>query len=354
MINVKTTFSRHIAPWLALSGLVVLAFMVIAPFLASIAWASVLAYATWPVAERIRHWCNNRDALAASFATALLALTLFLPLIWLVWLAQQEFGNLLSVFQSFVANPPPVPEIIRNLPWLGEWLIQQQAYFADNPQSANTLVKAWLAAHSADMSVLLGGLGKSFTKLIFVVVILFFFYRDGKRIVNELRHVLEQFIGINSHDYLHAAGTTTRAVVYGILLTAFIQGVVAGIGYWVAGLTSPVMFGVLTMILALIPFGTPLAWGMVGFWLLLQGETAAAIGIWIWGAVVVSQLDNFLRPVFISSISPIPFLLVLFGVLGGLLAFGLVGLFIGPIVLTVVWAVWLEWTAHLEEKTIAS
>ena len=71
--------------------------------------------------------------------------------------------------------------------------------------------------------------------------------------------------------------------------------------------------------------------------------------MWVWGAAVVSQLDNFLRPLFISSVSPIPFLLVLFGVLGGMLAFGLVGLFIGPIVLAVAWAVWREWAAHLDE-----
>jgi predicted PurR-regulated permease PerM len=352
VINVKAAFSRSIVPWLALSGLVALAFMVIAPFLQPIAWASVLAYATWPVAERIRYWCNNRDTLAASLATTLLAFTLFLPLIWLIWLAQQELGNLLPVLQSFLANPPPVPETIRNFPWLGEWLIQQQAHFSENPQSSTAFVKAWVAAHSADITMLVGGLGKSFAKLIFVVVILFFFYRDGKRIVHELRHVLERFIGNNTHNYLHVAGTTTRAVVYGILLTAFVQGVLAGLGYWVAGLMSPVMFGVLTMVLALIPFCTPLAWGVAGLWLLLQGETSAAIGVWIWGAVVVSQLDNFLRPLFISSISPIPFLLVLFGVLGGLLAFGLVGLFVGPIVLTVVWAVWREWTAHLEEKNL--
>jgi predicted PurR-regulated permease PerM len=353
LLDAKATFSRRIVPWLALSGLVGLAFMVIAPFLAAIAWASVLAYATWPLAERIRYLCNNRDTLAASLATALLALTLFLPLIWLIWLAQQELGNLLPVLQSFLAKPPAVPEAIRNLPWLGEWLMQQQAHFTNNPQSATVFVKAWLATHSAEISVLAGGLGKNFAKLIFVIVILFFFYRDGKRIVCELRHVLERFIGINTHDYLHVACTTTRAVVYGILLTAFVQGLVAGLGYWVAGLASPVMFGVFTMILALIPLGTPLAWGTAGLWLLLQGETAAAIGLWIWGAAVVSQLDNFLRPLFISSISPIPFLLVLFGVLGGLLAFGLVGLFIGPIVLTVVWAVWREWTAHLQEKIVS-
>jgi predicted PurR-regulated permease PerM len=148
---------------------------------------------------------------------------------------------------------------------------------------------------------------------------------------------------------LHAAGMTTRAVVYGVLLTALVQGFVAGLGYWVAGIKSPVILGVITAILALIPFCTPIAWGLAGCWLLVQGHTSAAIGIWLWGALVVSQLDNVLRPIFISSVSPIPFLLVLFGVLGGLLAFGLVGLFIGPIVLAVAWAVWREWAAHLQE-----
>lgn len=352
MLDAKTTFSNRIVPWLALGGLAALAFMVVAPFLAPIAWASVLAYASWPVAERIRYWCNNRDTLAASLATALLALTLFLPLICLIWLAQLELGNLYPELQAFLTKPPPVPEYLRNLPWLGEWLIHHQAHLMDNPQSASAVVKTWLAEHRADMGMLAGGLGKSFAKLIFVVVILFFFFRDGKRIVRELRHVLERFIGAHIHDYLHAAGTTTRAVVYGILVTALVQGVVAGLGYWIAGLTSPVMFGILTMILALIPFGTPLAWGTAGILLLLQGEAGAAIGVWIWGAAIVSQLDNVLRPLFISSISPIPFLLVLFGVLGGLLAFGLVGLFTGPIVLTVVWAVWREWTVHLEQDVV--
>ena len=354
MLNINTSFSRRIAPWLALGGLVLLAFMVVAPFLAPIAWAGVLAYTSWPVAERIRRWCNNKDTLAASLATVLLGLTLFLPLIWLIWLAQQELGHLYPTLQEFLANPPPVPETLRNIPWLGDWLMHQQASLMANPQGASSAIKAWLAAHSADLSTLAGGLGKSFAKMIFVVVILFFFFRDGKRIIRELRHVLERFIGAHIHEYLHAAGTTTRAVVYGILLTALVQGVVAGLGYWVAGLSSPVMFGILTMILALVPFGTPLAWGSAGLLLLLQGETGAAIGVWIWGAAIVSQLDNVLRPLFISSISPIPFLLVLFGVLGGLLAFGLVGLFIGPIVLSVVWAVWREWTAHLDEEIINS
>ena len=350
----SSIFSRtkNLVPWLALAGLAALAFIVIAPFIVPLAWAGVLSYVTWPVAERIRLCCNGRDALAASICTALVAITLFLPLLWLVWLAQQEFANAYSALQAFLAEPLPVVDKLKNLPVLGSWLIHLQESISNNPQGLSAIIKTWLANHVNELAIVAGGIGKNLVKLIFVVIILFFFYRDGARIARELRHVLARFIGVQAHDYLQAAGNTTRAVVYGVLLTALVQGVLAGLGYWVAGLSSPVIFGVVTAILALIPFCTPLAWGTAGFWLLMQGHTAEAIGVWIWGAAVVSQLDNLLRPMLINSVSPIPFLLVLFGVLGGLLAFGLIGLFIGPIVLAVVWAVWREWTANLKDDSL--
>lgn len=337
-------------PLLALAGLVVLAFVVVAPFLVPLAWAGILSYASWPIATKIRICCKGRDALAAAIATTLAALTLFIPLIWLAWLAQKELTNIYPALQVFLAGPLHVPESLKNMPWLGDWL-KQQADVLANPQDITDAIKAWLASHLNDLATLAGGVGKNLVKLLFVVIILFFFYRDGARIIKELRHVLARLIGPQAHHYLHAAGTTTRAVVYGVLLTALVQGVVAGLGYWAAGLSSPIILGVITAIIALIPFCTPLAWGSAGLWLLMQGQTAEAIGVWIWGAAVISQLDNVLRPIFISSVSPIPFLLVLFGVLGGLLAFGLVGLFIGPIILTVAWAVWREWTAHLDNVT---
>jgi predicted PurR-regulated permease PerM len=345
---VNTPVSRRMVSLLALAGLVLLVFVVVAPFLVPLAWAGILSYASWPIATRIRQSCNGRDTLATAIATGLAALTLFVPLIWLAWLAQKELANIYPALQTFFAAPIQVPTLLKNLPWLGDWL-KQQAELLANPQGISALIKTWLAAHVNDLATLAGGVGKNLVKLIFVVIILFFFYRDGARIIAELRHVLARFIGTQAHHYLHAAGTTTRAVVYGVLLTALIQGAAAGLGYWVAGLSSPVIFGVITAMLALIPFCTPLAWGSAGAWLLVQGHTAEAVGIWIWGAAVVSQLDNVLRPIFISSVSPVPFLLVLFGVLGGLLAFGLVGLFVGPIILTVAWAVWREWTTHLHD-----
>ena len=344
----RRSISQKLVPWLALTGLLVMAFIVVSPFLVPVIWAGILSYASWPALNKIRLWCKGRDTLAACIATMLAGITLFLPLLWLIWIAQQEISNIYPAIQAFLAAPLQIPATVKNLPWLGDWLQQQLAAFIGTQDIASA-IKPWLSVHANDLTTLAGSVGKNLVKMLFVVIILFFFYRDGARIVHEIRHVLAKYIGPQAQHYLHAAGTTTRAVVYGVLLTALIQGAVAGLGYWVAGLSSPVIFGVITAMLAFIPFCTPLAWGSAGLWLFMQGNTAEAIGIWIWGAAVVSQLDNVLRLIFISSVSAIPFLLVLFGVLGGLLAFGLVGLFIGPIVLTVAWAVWREWTAHLDE-----
>ena len=340
---------HRIALWLALGGLALLVFLVIAPFLAPLAWAGILAYISWPVAIWIRTRCSGYDTLAAGLTTLLSALLLFGPLLWLVWLAQQELGRIYPALQAFIAAPPPLPEGLAKLPGVGDFLTKFHMQLLNDPQDLMAVITAWLKDHSGEAAALLGGVGRNLGKLFLLVLILFFFYRDGARILLELRHVMARFLGVRVHAYLAAIGSTTRAVVYGFLLTALVQGIVAGIGYGVAGLSSPVTFGVLTFLVALIPFGTPLAWGSAGALLFFQGEIGPAIGVWLWGALVVSQLDNLLRPLFISSISPIPFLLVLFGVLGGILAFGLIGLFAGPIVLAIAWAVWREWTAQLDE-----
>ena len=349
-MTAPSPLNRRIAPWLGLCGLVILVFVVMRPFIGTLAWACILAYATWPLAAKLSAKCRGRDTLVAGLATLLAAITLFAPLLWLAWLAQQEVAGVYAGARAFLTSPPEIPSFLRDIPGLGDWLAQQRLHLLGDPQGVADTLKAWASAHFQQAAMLAGGLGRTLAKLILVLVILFFFYRDGKRIIHELSHVLARFMGPRTHDYLAAAATTTRAVVYGILLTALIQGMVAGAGYWVAGLASPVTLGLFTALCALIPFGTPVAWGASGALLLLHGETGAAIGVWIWGAAVVSQIDNVLRPLFISSVSDIPFLLVLFGVLGGILAFGLIGLFTGPIVLAVAWAVWGEWAEHLYEE----
>jgi len=160
--------------------------------------------------------------------------------------------------------------------------------------------------------------------------------------------VLLGLLGARVDGYLEAVGSTTRAVVYGLLLAALVQGAMAGLGYWVAGVAAPVFWGATTALVALIPFGAPLIWGSIGIWLLARGDTAAGVGLLLWGALAVSWIDNLVRPLVISGVARIPFLLVLFGVLGGLAAFGLIGLFVGPVILAILLALWREWASAAE------
>ena len=130
-----------LVPWLALFGLLALAFIVLTPFLVPLAWAGMLSYASWPVATRIRQWCKGRDTLAASISTALAAIMLFLPLIWLVWIAQKELANVFPALQAFFAAPIYVSESLKSVPWLGDWLTQQAGLLAD-PQGISAAIKA--------------------------------------------------------------------------------------------------------------------------------------------------------------------------------------------------------------------
>jgi predicted PurR-regulated permease PerM len=188
-----------------------------------------------------------------------------------------------------------------------------------------------------------GGVGRNVAKTFFALLTAFFMYRNGEQFAKQVREVMHQLLGARVDDYMIAIGDTTRAVVYGLVLAALAQGILAGTGYWLAGLQAPGLLGAVTALIALVPFGAPLIWLSAAIWLLITDRTGAGIFLLVWGAVPVSWVDNLVRPLVISNQTRIPFLLVMFGVLGGIAAFGLVGLFMGPVILAVLMAVWREW-----------
>ena len=200
---------------------------------------------------------------------------------------------------------------------------------------------------------LVGDLGLNALRFGVALLTAFFLFRDGDHVLEQLRRVLHGLLGDRVQGYFTAVGDTMRAVVYGLMAAAIAQGLLAGLGYWVAGVHAPAFWGAVTAMVALIPFGAPLVWGSIGVWLLLQGEVGAGVGLLLWGALAISWIDNLVRPLVISGVAKIPFVIVLFGVLGGLAAFGLIGLFVGPVILAILLALWREWTAdcaHLRSR----
>ncbi|MHB1332850.1 MAG: AI-2E family transporter [Sulfuriferula sp.] len=347
-------FARRIMLGLFLAGLGLGVYSVLSPFLAAMAWASILAYTTWPLFAWLRRSLGGRTNLAALLMTVLVALLLIMPLLGFAALLQGEFmQGVHQVTDRLLRGDLRLPGWVVQLPWVGgeaqDWVARANA----DPAAIKQQLQHFLAGFRGEMVGVLGGVGRNLIKFGFALLTLFFLYRDGERALGQLRKVLNDMIGVRIDGYFDAIGITTRAVLYGIVLTALAQGALAGLGYWVAGVASPLSMALLTASIALIPFGTPFVWGSLSIWLYMNGQHAQAIGLFLWGALVVSWVDNLIRPLVISGATRIPFVLVMFGVLGGVITFGLIGLFIGPLILAVALAVWREWLedSRVETKT---
>jgi predicted PurR-regulated permease PerM len=349
------------APWFRrvlvaglILGIVLLTFTVLQPFIVPLIWGGILAYVSWPLQQRIERLLRGRAGLAALLTSLLVTLAIIVPLVWLILMVRVEAVEAYAKVQAFLASKPSLPPALRELPWVGAWADDMLRQLSADPAAIKEQFVLTLEQSSVEVSKLIGGVGRNAAKLFFAVLSMFFLLRDGPRLLREARAILEGILGPRVHDYLDAIGSTTQAVVYALILGALAQGTVAGIGYFFAGVEAPVLMGAITVLIALIPFGAPLVWGSLAVWLLVTGHLGPGIFLLLWGLLAVSWVDNLVRPMVISNATRMPFLLVVFGVLGGVLAFGLVGLFIGPVLLAVSLAIWREWLEEHQQKEAPS
>lgn len=336
--------AKPLIPLVLLTGLLLLSFMVLRGFLLSLIWAFIITYVTWPLYLKLRYQLKGKATISAGVMTAFIATAIILIVVWLAAMLQEEIALAYQVLADNMADGAfRLPEVIQHIPWLDNylqpWIDRLNHDQAGLAKQLLNWAKQWLGAFAQ----FLGGIGRYVLNLGVILVTVFFCFRDGEAAVRQLRLGLIHFLGKYQETYLQAAGDTTRAVVYGLVLAALGQGMLAGIGYAVAGVKAPVLLGAITALLALVPMGATLVWLPLGMSLLLNGQMLQGIGLLLWGFLVVSTVDNVIRPIVISGASRVPFLVVLFGVLGGLTAFGAVGLFLGPVILSVLLAVWQAW-----------
>ena len=321
-----------------------LSFQVLKYFIVPVLWAAIIAYITWPLYHSVQKLCGPRPTLSATIMISMVVLVVGIPLTFAIFMLQHEGRSLFYELQKQVfSGHLDVPQFIRDLPIIGKEVTRTLKEINTDPNSIVQNVSGWFQSHLNYGRLVLSEISKNIFKLCFAVMSLFFFYRDGQTILNQVSKALEMVIGPRIHHYLDTISETTRAVVYGVGLTAIAQALLAGLSYFVAGVPNPMVLTIVTFIFALIPFGPPVAYSAVSLWLFSQGQTIEAIGVMVWGVCVVSTADNVIRPLVISGATQIPFLLIMFGVLGGLASFGMVGLFVGPVILAVLLAIWREW-----------
>lgn len=333
------------------AGLLLAGFVVMRPFLAAVAWAAILCFVSWPLLLRAQAVLGGRRSLAALAMSLLLTLLLGGVLFWLGVLLRAELTSAVRELGALAQTGVRLPESVQRIPWLGAWLQERLLELGTDRDAWGRQLSELAEQLGIDVMRMVGDLGLNALRFATTLLTSFFLFRDGDRLLGQLRGVLSRLLGDRMENYFTAVGDTTRAVVYGLLLAALAQGLMAGLGYWAAGVKTPAFWGATTALVALVPFGAPLIWGSIGVWLLLQGQVAAGIGLLLWGFLVISWIDNLVRPMVISGVAKIPFLLVLFGVLGGLAAFGLIGLFVGPVILAVLLALWREWTSANAERS---
>ncbi|OTG59323.1 AI-2E family transporter [Acinetobacter sp. ANC 4204] len=321
-----------------------LSFQVLKYFIVPVLWAAIIAYITWPLYHSVQKLCGPRPTLSATIMISMVILVVGIPLTFAIFMLQHEGRSLFYELQKQVfSGHLDVPQFIRDLPFIGKEVTRTLKEINTDPNSIVQNVSGWFQSHLSYGRLVLSEISKNIFKLCFAVMSLFFFYRDGQTILSQVSKALEMVIGPRIHHYLDTISETTRAVLYGVGLTAVAQALLAGISYFVAGVPNPMVLTIVTFLFALIPFGPPVAYSAVSLWLFSQGQTIEAIGVMAWGVCVVSTADNVIRPLVISGATQIPFLLIMFGVLGGLASFGMIGLFIGPVILAVLLAIWREW-----------
>lgn len=349
-LDLTSPLLRRAVPLAFLALVIGLTLWVLSPFFIALAWAGILAYVTWPLYRRLRHRLSGRDTLAAVLMTLLVTVTLLAPLTWVILAVAGDVASASAFVRRTAAEGlPPLPPAVRDWP-AGAWLAAQYAKVQADPAWIEARLNAMGLTDPDTWRAVAGGLGRNIAKFALAVFALFFLYRHGESVLAQFGRVSGHWLGAAARGYLEAVGVTVHAVVFGIVLTALAQGTLAGLGYWVAGVEAPALWGAITALVSLIPFAGPVVWGGLSLGLLAQGETGAAIGLALWGGLVVSWVDNLIRPLAISGPTRIPFLLVLLAVLGGLSAFGFIGLFLGPVLIAISLAIWREWLEQAQDR----
>lgn len=321
------------------------ALWVMAPFISALLWGAILAFASWPLMRLVTRWCGGRETLAASLLTCLWLLLVALPLVWLGFNLADHVRDATTFIRDVqVDGLPDAPDWLGSVPFFGERLVRYWNTLDQQGAALLTTVKPhlgqvgnWILARSAQ-------LGSGVVELILSLVFVFFFYRDGPRLSAFVLRLLERLVDDRGAYYLGLVAGTVQRVVNGVIGTAAAQGLLALIGFLIAGVPGALVLGLVTFMLSLIPMGPPLAWVPATAWLAWKGEYGMAIFLGIWGTFIISGVDNVLKPYLISRGGDLPLVIVLLGVFGGLLAFGFIGLFIGPTLLAVGYSLLVDWS----------
>jgi len=327
--------------------LVLLALWVASDFLSALTWAAIIAIATWPIYTRFAMLIagGRAPAMAALLFTLLTGLALLVPVILTVHQIAQGSEGFARWVGQLRADGLPVPGWVAQLPIAGDYL---DRWWQANLSNPKTMVE-WLRGINIESitawtSALGGALLHRLFLFLVTMIALFLVLRDGAWLADRVLATTDLLLGDPGERLASKIADAIRGTVRGTVAVAIADGTILGMAYILAGVPHPLLFAVLTMAFAMVPFGAWAAFTAATLILLLDGGTLwAAAGLVVFCVAVLLITDNFIQPALIGGRTRLPFLLVLIGILGGLKSFGLVGLFLGPVIMAALLTVWRDW-----------
>jgi predicted PurR-regulated permease PerM len=341
-------------------GLVMLAVLaigcvlVLRPFFTAVCFALILVVATWPAFERLRDRLGGRKTLAALLMVTLAILVFVVPPALVASSIDYNVAGTVRLVRDLAQHGiPPPPAWVSEVDVIGPQLYARWQVLAGGGPEAAERIQAFMSFVRQHLIHAGLGLGNAIVQLLLAMLSAFFLYRDGLAVERVLAATGRRIAGKHAPRLLRVASATINGVVYGVLGTSLAQALLIVIGLWAAGIPAALLLGLLLFVLALIPFGPALIWGPAAAWLYFDGAIGWAIFVVVWSLAAGLVTDNVLKPYLISRGSDLPLLLILFGVVGGAAAFGVLGLFLGPTLLAVGYELIREWNA-VEEQEVQS
>ena len=330
-------------------------YFILRPFIGAMLFAAVLCFSTWPLFVWTKARVGNRDWLAALLLVLVMIVAIALP----VALAAQSIvvhsPEIVEKVRDFIGERQDLelPAFIVNLPLIGPSINDYWHMLMLGSEEIVALAKRFADPAKALLLGVGAGIGNGLVQILIAIFVAYFFYRDGERVRGMLYEGMVRLAGKDHGErILLIAQNAVRGVVYGLLGTALAQGAVAFVGFVIAGVPGAVVLGAITFILSLVPMGPVLVWGSAAAWLYFTGSPGWALFMVIYGLAVISSVDNFVKPILMSRAGGLSMLLVVLGVFGGAIAFGFIGLFVGPALLAIGWSImkaWVEQPAQISQ-----
>lgn len=336
--------ARTVLGVLAIGLLLVTTAWILSPFLLALIWATMITVATWPMLLGAQKYLRNSRAMAVLVMSLGMLVILILPIVMGVATIMEHIPKGKAWLLNITTNGlPPMPEWLGSLPFVGETIAAKWAEAAAaGPEGLSAQIAvysqkalAWVAANAGNMGMIV-------VQLLLTLCLTAVLYAQGETAAAGVKKFFRRLAGERGEEMVILAGKAIRAVAMGIVVTALIQSVLGGIGLWISGVPAAGLLTAVMFIFAIAQIGVGPVLLVATGWLFYKKITVWAIVLLVW-TVVVGSLDNVIRPILIKRGADLPFLLILGGVLGGLIAFGVIGLFVGPVVLAVSYTLVKAW-----------